>query len=255
VVATGSVRATRATATTHSLLSQLRVAFTNRPFVVLILTKLLLLLSMSSMQTTLFFFVRHVLHQDLSVASNISLAQTGGMLLALPAWVLVAKRFDKPRLFMITSGCNSLVLLTWLFAAAGDPEIELLARAAVLGVFAAGSLLMGQSMLPDTMEYDYRRSGLRREGAYSGIYSLVEKAGFAFGPLIVGTLLTATGYVGAPVGGAAVVLTPDSILAVYCGVAVIPAIATALCVVVLRNYTLTEASLKAMVPPSAPQQP
>jgi GPH family glycoside/pentoside/hexuronide:cation symporter len=29
---------------------------------------------------------------------------------------------------------------------------------------------MGQSLLPDTMEYDYRRSGLRREGAYSGAY-------------------------------------------------------------------------------------
>ena len=43
---------------------------------------------------------------------------------------------------------------------------------------------MGQSLLPDTMEYDYRRSGLRREGAFAGAYSLVEKAGFAIGAVL-----------------------------------------------------------------------
>jgi GPH family glycoside/pentoside/hexuronide:cation symporter len=253
VSATRSARATAATGEAPALLAQLRVAFSNRPFVVLIVTKLLLLLSMSSVTTTMFFFVRHVLKQDLTVASNIGLSQTIGMLAALPLWVRVARHFGKAQIFMVASGGNAVVMLSWLLASPGDPILQLMLRAAILGAFGGGALLMGQSMLPDTMEYDYRTSGMRREGAFAGIYSLVEKGGFAFGPLIVGGLLSATGYVGARAGGAPVVLSPETIFAVYCGVSIIPAVATALCVLVLRGYTLTEASLRAIEPPATPR--
>jgi GPH family glycoside/pentoside/hexuronide:cation symporter len=250
VLGTRTARATSATPVTMPMIAQMRVAFSNRPFVVLVLTKLLLLLSMSSITTTMFFFVRHVLNRELSVASDIALAQTLGMLVLLPLWVKVAKRYRKQHLFMIASGGNTLVLLSWLFATANEPAGLLLLRAAMLGAFAGGSLLMGQSMLPDTMEYDYRRSRLRREGAYSGIYSMVEKAGFAFGPLLVGGLLSLAGYEGAAPGETQAVLSDDATIAVYLGVSVIPAIATALCLFVLRAYTLTEEQLKSMTPPT-----
>ena len=36
-------------------------------------------------------------------------------------------------------------------------------------------LLLGQSLLPDTMEWDYRRTGMRREGMLSAVYTMVEK--------------------------------------------------------------------------------
>ncbi len=253
VAATRGARATAATPVATPLLDQLRVALTNRPFVVLIATKLLLLLSMSAQTSTMFFFVRHLLGEDLAVASNIAIAQTLGMLAALPLWVRLARRWQKQHLFQVASGVNCVILLSWLLVAAGEPQSLLLLRAALLGAFAGGSLLMGQSMLPDTMEYDYRRSGLRREGAYSGIYSMVEKAGFAFGPLLVGGMLSAAGYDAAAAAGRAGGLSSDAALAVFMGVAVIPAVATGLCVLVLRGYTLTEDALKAMTPPAGPR--
>ena len=252
VLSTGSARATAATPVTMPMLAQMRVAFSNQPFMTLILTKLLLLLAMSSITTTMFFFVRHVLNRELAVASNIALAQTIGMLVVLPVWVWLAKRFRKQHLFMVASAGSTIVLLTWMVATAVEPTVLLLLRAFALGVFAGGSLLMGQSMLPDTMDFDYRRSGLRREGAYSGIYSMVEKAGFAFGPLLIGGLLSLAGYVGSRPGEAQLALSGDARLAVYLGVSLIPAIATASCILVLRNYTLTEEQLQAMSPPSLP---
>jgi GPH family glycoside/pentoside/hexuronide:cation symporter len=189
--------------------------------------------------------VQHVLHKDLDVASNISLAQTGGMLVLLPAWLWLARRFEKQRLFVIASLGSAAVLLSWMLVTPDDTSVALILRGFVLGAFAGGSLLMGQSMLPDTMEYDYRRSGVRREGAYSGVYSLVEKAGFALGPTIVGVMLSMAGYHVAAPGQAAIALSPESVRALYWGVSIVPAVTTLICVVLLRFYTLTELSLHA----------
>ena len=44
---------------------------------------------------------------------------------------------------------------------------------------------MGQSMLPDVIEYDFRRTGLRREGIFSGLYSVVEKVASTLAPSIL----------------------------------------------------------------------
>jgi GPH family glycoside/pentoside/hexuronide:cation symporter len=259
VLSTAGARATVATPLAMSVGSQIRVALANRPFLLLIGVKLLLLLSMSSVSATLFFFVRHVLHRDLSVAANIGLAQTLGMLAALPVWVRLARRFHKQHLFQVALAINTLVLLSWTLAGESDPVALLLIRAVVLGAFAGGALLMGQSMLPDTMEYDYKCSGLRREGAYSGLYSMVEKAGYAFGPLIVGSMLSMAGYVGSKPGSKLPVeFSSDAVTAIYLGVAVIPAVATGLCIWLLRYYTLTEATIRGMTPPTlglGPPQP
>jgi GPH family glycoside/pentoside/hexuronide:cation symporter len=225
---------------------QLRLALGNKPFARLILAKLLLLLAMSSYTTSMFYFVTHILQKELSVVSEIGLLQTTGMLCSLPVWVRVARRWAKHKLFAAACAANAAVFLTWLLAGAAEPNWMLLLRAFVIGWTSGGALLMGQALLPDTMEYDYRRSGLRREGAFSGAYSMVEKAGFAFGPLRVGMLLASAGYNGAASHANA---TAGTSFAIYLGVSIIPAAATALSVLVLLGYDLTEQRLKDMVVP------
>ena len=42
-------------------------------------------------------------------------------------------------------------------------------------------LLFGQSLLPDTMEWYYRRTGMRREGMLAAVYTIVEKLAYALG--------------------------------------------------------------------------
>jgi len=242
VIATGKARATERTIVRVPIREQLRLAAGNKPFATLILAKLLLLLAMSSSTTSMFYFATHVLHRNLSTVSQFGLLQTIGMLLSLPLWVRVGKRWSKHHLFMVCCGLNSVLLLSWLLATPGEPTILLLLRSFVIGCTSGGALLMGQSLLPDTMEYDFRRTGMRREGAFSGAYSMVEKAGFAVGPLIIGLLLSNAGYGvkgGAPADGA-------TALAVYMGVAVIPAVASALAMLVFRGYGLTETKLRDM---------
>ena len=247
VAGTARARATQPSNHRVPLADQLRLAFANKPFVKLIAAKFLLLLAMSSTTTSMFYFATHVLHRELSTVAQFGLFQTIGMLLSLPLWIRLARRFAKHHLFMACCAANAIILLSWTLATPTEPTVLLLVRSFVIGCTAGGALLMGQALLPDTMEYDYLRSGLRREGAYSGVYSMVEKAGFAVGPLFIGILLSATGYAGAvgANGGAAAAGGATS-LAVYMGIAVIPAAASALALLTLLGYGLTEDSLKSM---------
>jgi glycoside/pentoside/hexuronide:cation symporter, GPH family len=247
VAGTANARATHRTPQRVPLPEQLRLALSNKPFTQLILAKLLLLLAMSSTTTSMFYFATHVLHRELTTVAQFGLFQTTGMLLSLPLWMILAKRFSKHHLFMACCAANAVILLSWLLATPSEPTVILLLRSLLIGCAAGGALLMGQALLPDTMEYDFLRSGLRREGAYSGVYSMVEKAGFALGPLIIGFLLSGAGYAGAyGAGGNAAQAGGSTSLAVYMGIAIVPAIASALALLALRGYGLTEKLLKDM---------
>jgi GPH family glycoside/pentoside/hexuronide:cation symporter len=255
VAGTARARATERVVTRVPISAQLRLAVANRPFATLISAKLLLLLAMSSLTSSMFYFVTHVLHRELSTISQIGLLQTIGMVISLPLWVRLSKRWAKHHLFMISCAGNAIVLFSWSLATAAEPTMLLLLRGFIIGCTSGCALLMGQSLLPDTMEYDYRRSGLRREGAYSGAYSMVEKAGFAIGPLIIGLLLSAAGYTGAQATGAGAAASAETTRAVLFGVSYIPAAASALCVLILYGYNLTESMLKGMTPPRNPTTP
>jgi GPH family glycoside/pentoside/hexuronide:cation symporter len=148
-----------------------------------------------------------------------------------------------------------MIVLTWLAAGEGDYAhaaggavdgawLVFWARALIVGVAAGGMLLMGISMLPDTMEWDRRRTGgLRREGIFSSAYAITEKAVFAIGPAIMGVVLSATGFI-STTGGALAEQPETAVNALYAGVSFLPAMLLALSIVALFFYDLDEAKLK-----------
>ena len=109
-------------------------------------------------------------------------------------------------------------------------------RAFALAACNGGMLLMGQSLLPDVMDYDYRRTGLRREGLYAGLYSFIEKLAFATAPLTLGILLGQMGFIkGLP----RTATQPESaLLAITIAIAVIPAVTNTLKIVLALNLKL-----------------
>ena len=118
----------------------------------------------------------------------------------------------------------------------------LLLRAAVNGFGASGLLLMGQSMLPDVTEYDYRRTGLRREGIFSGFYSFVEKTAFAIAPAIVGFVLAACHF-----NRTSQIQPPEALQGILFLMAGLPSLYFVFSIFALYFYDLTEAKLKATV--------
>lgn len=212
----------------------------NRPFLLLIAIKFLHLLSLACISASLFFFVLRVLGRDELTVAYFGLAMALGTIAALPAWVRLATRYGKPRAFFAAVVLQGLAALTWLLADAAEPLAMFIARSLALGAAGAGVILFGQALLPDTIQHDHVRTGLRREGIYAALYSLAEKSSFALAPFIVGALLSALGY--AP-GAAA--LAPDTARAVYIGIGVLPACFYFASLPLIARYRHHDAAIRA----------
>lgn len=224
-----------------ALAERLRLVWQNRPFCLLMGAKLLQLVGLSSVLASLPFFVLGVMQRTEAWLAIFGITLNLGTILAMPAWVWLSKRYGKKVAYMISVVLYAGVLLTWAVAGPDEALVVFAARAALVGLTSGGILLMGTALLPDTMEYDYQRTGLRREGIYSGVYSLVEKSAFAVAPLAVGTILSLTGYV--EPGGAAVDDPAAAGGGVYLSLIAIPACAGLLSLVFLYPYRLAEEDL------------
>ena len=249
VVGTASAYATRRAPAVPDLRGAIGSVLSNQPFVVLIFAKLMLLLSLSAITTTMYYVVVQIMQRTPSVLSLYGIANNLGIIVALPLWAWLGRRFSKQLVFAVAILAGVPLSLSWLLTSPAEPIWVFCVRALLTGIAAGGSLVMGQSLLPDTMEYDFRRTGLRREGVFAAIYSFVEKASFATGPLIIGALLGLFGYVSSKAGGHPVLQPKEALTGIYIGVAVVPAVAALIAAISLKFYNLTEADLRAQAVP------
>ena len=226
----------------YPFMEQVRSVIANRPFLVLILVKFLTLMSLG-VQAVFAFFFAHVLKLSNSALGTYFLFSSLALIASQPLWLWLLRRTGDKKLVYIAALLVGIpAFMSWLLAAPGDPAIYMYLRAVIIGVSGGGAILMGQSMLPDTMEYDYRCTGLRREGIFSGIYTTVEKLAGAIGVAFVGTVLSASGYIAGR--GGEVVQPESAIHAIYLIMGILPATISALGVVGLLFYNLSEARLK-----------
>jgi len=86
------------------------------------------------------------------------------------------------------------IMLIFLFARQGGPTFFYIV------VFFAGmglstNYVMPYAIMPDTVELDYSLHGVRREGAFYGLFNFMNKVGVAFANLLNGAILAWFGYV------------------------------------------------------------
>jgi GPH family glycoside/pentoside/hexuronide:cation symporter len=217
-----------------SLREQWSLAVGNRPFMILILSKFLHMSGVAISISSLLFLVTIVLDREAIAAGAFGLASTAGTLISIPAWLAASKRFGKRNTYVIGVAIYVPTLLSWLIAGPDEPFAYFLARGFTIGIVTGGLTMTAQAMLPDTIQHDAERSGLRREGTFTSVYSFMEKTAFAIGPLVIGMLLEISAY--SPLSGETP--APATIRAILLAAAVIPAIASALSAAILHFYDL-----------------
>jgi GPH family glycoside/pentoside/hexuronide:cation symporter len=226
---------------------QLRLVLTNRPFTIYLGVKVLQVTAKGSSNAALLFFGAYIIKNQQALLIAFGSFFPLGTFIAIPIWAWLGKRIGKRNAFMAAGVIYALVMLTWLAAGEGESALLLGARLALLGAAVSGVLVMGFAILPDTIEYDRRRTGINREGVYAGLYSTMEKLAAAFGPLVFGAYLSAAGFQSSQ--GGELVAQPDAALsAIYIGMAIIPAVASLAAVALLSLYDLSEEKLKATGP-------
>jgi len=223
------------------LAEQLRTGLANKPFAALLGTKFTQLFGLFTSTAMSIFVVKYVLGKENPGEWMIYFTAVSfiGQTLSIPMWTWITNKVEKRAAYMLSTAAFCLMSLTWLVASPQESIYIFLLRALLKGFAAGGLLLLGQSMLPDTIEYDYRRTGLRREGVFSGLYSVVEKVASSFAPTLLGL-----GYAWFGFQSKAPVQTTEAIDGIrYCA-AFLPCFYFGISLIPLWFYRLDEKTLK-----------
>lgn len=207
-----------------------------RPFLCVLLAKVIGLLGLAFSGPVLLMFLVHAMGRGPSSLALFGLASGIGGIAGLPVWSRLARRFDKKRTCILAYVLHASLSLSWWFAAPGEPDALFALRGFLIGVFGQGALTLGLAMLLDVLAHDARASGRAREGLMVGVFALAEKGAFAFGPTLAALLLGAMGYVSSTSGDA--VQPPEAILAARLAMSVIPATIGTLAILALLPYRL-----------------
>jgi Na+/melibiose symporter-like transporter len=113
---------------------------------------------------------------------------------AIPLWVRAARRFGSRRTWML-----AMVMAAAAFGAIGwvgaDDLVLLLALLAAAGAAMGCGTVLGKALLADVIDLDERRTGERKEGAYSAAATVALKVGAALSIAASGPIMTVTGFV------------------------------------------------------------
>ncbi len=178
--------------------AQLRIEFgavtSNRHFLRLIGVKFAQLMGVQTMAAAMAYFFLQFLKQDFAALGWFFLIVSLSTIVFSPLLVQFSKRYGKKAAYFVAAAVNIAYALSWTFSSAEDPLWMILARGLLVGVAFSGNVIMAMSMLTDIINEDATRTGVRREGAFTALYSFVEKLTGAVGPMIVGVALSVVGF-------------------------------------------------------------
>ncbi|MBD2132971.1 MFS transporter [Sphaerospermopsis sp. FACHB-1094] len=219
-------------------IEQIKIAFSNKPFLFVIAIYLFSWLGVQITATVIPYFVIYCMKLKDSQVPTVLIAVQGTALLMLFVWSYLSKRFGKKIVYF-------LGMTLWIIAAAGlfflqANQIGLMYFMAVMaGCGVSTAYLIPWSMIPDVIELDELQTGQRREGVFYGFMVLLQKFGLAFGLFIVGNALQASGF-RETIAGQGTPIQPDSALsAIRIIVGPVPTICLILGLILTFFYPIT----------------
>jgi len=111
-----------------------------------------------------------------------------------PLWIFISDKLDKRRAYMVAAVYFTLSLLLCLIAPVHNLQF-VIAIGVLAGVGISASQIIPFSMIPDVIEYDEYKNGLRREGAFYGITTFLYKVASASAIAVASAILGIFGYI------------------------------------------------------------
>ncbi|HEY8376257.1 MAG TPA: MFS transporter, partial [Nannocystis sp.] len=176
---------------TPSLRAQIRIALEDRGFRNLWLAFGLQCVGTGAVLADVPYFVRYTLSEGQGATTALFLCLVGPAAVAMPLWTAVSRRLGKKRGYIAATVAFAALAASLLFAGPGRLPL-VCAQVGLLGVGFAGLQVFPFAMLPELIDEDARRTGIRREGVFTGLWFVAEKGGFALGAALVSGLLGAT---------------------------------------------------------------
>ncbi|MEH2123112.1 MFS transporter [Nostoc sp.] len=218
---------------------QLKIVFSNRPFLFVIGIYLFSWLGVQITASIIpYFVVNYMGLKEESDVPMILIAVQGTALLMLFVWGTLSKKIGKKIVYF-------LGMSLWIIAAIGlfflqPGQIVLMYVMAVMaGIGVSTAYLIPWSMIPDVIELDELQTGQRREGIFYGFMVLLQKFGLAFGLFLVGNALQVSGFKES-VAGSPLPIQPESALfAIRVAVGPIPTVCLIFGLILTYFYPIT----------------
>ena len=217
---------------------QLKIVFSNRPFLFVIGIYLFSWLGVQITASIIPYFVVNYMGIKESDVPPVLIAVQGTALLMLFVWGALSKKIGKKVVYFMG-------MSLWIIAAAGlfflrPGQIVLMYVMAVMaGIGVSTAYLIPWSMIPDVIELDELQTGQRREGIFYGFMVLLQKFGLALGLFLVGNALQVAGFKES-IAGRPLPIQPESALfAIRVAVGPIPTVCLIFGLILTYFYPIT----------------
>jgi Na+/melibiose symporter-like transporter len=161
-----------------------------------------------------------------------TLVSTLSVLVSQPLWLWISGRFNNRGALACAFGLHAIAQAS-LYFNEGSATL-LMIQSLLLGMGAGGVFMLSQALLPDVIEHDYRKTGLRRGGAFAGVVALLETGSAALALLVMGLVLSAAGYIEG--AGLASGQPPGALSAIRLCASVFPALAEIVGIILLGQF-------------------
>jgi GPH family glycoside/pentoside/hexuronide:cation symporter len=166
-------------------------------------------------------YVSRVVLRDPGMNTVLFVAFIGPALLVMPLWQRFAARNGKRVSYIVATLVFAVPMLV-LVTGRAMPLAVIVVFAGIAGVGYSGTQVFPMAMLPDVITAEEQRTGARRAGLFSGVWTAGETLGLALGPGVYGLVLAAGGYVSSTDGAA---VQPESaVVAALLGFTIVPAV-------------------------------
>lgn len=208
--------------------------FRNGPYLLIMLAYVLHIVAITIVSGIAIYYYKYILRNEAMTTYALLILLVTAMLF-IPVSVLLGKRIGKKLVYAAGMLIIAAVLMILFFFGHLKPINFSLSLMFFMGIGFGFTYAMPYAMVPDAIEYDYLRTGERREGAFYGIWTWGLKIGQAIAVMVMGWILSLMGYV-----ANIVPQSPSSELGIRLFLGPIPAAVFVLAAVVLYFYPINE---------------
>jgi GPH family glycoside/pentoside/hexuronide:cation symporter len=178
----------------ENIFKSLKDVFTNRPFLLLLASWFTNSAAVAVMEAMLIYYYKYIF-QDEGAVTLAMITLLVVTIATIPFWVWFSKKVSKRTAYMLGMTLTLLAVVLFAFTADRLGLTGALVYMVLAGFGFSSHYVLPWALAPDTIEFGYARSGVRREGIYYSVWTFVIAVGGAFAGFLVGQSLDLFGYI------------------------------------------------------------
>lgn len=223
---------------TGSLISELRIVFSNRPFLFVVGIYLCSWFSVQLTAAVIPYFVVSYMRLPQQDSPLVILAVQGTALAMLSVWNRISQKVGKKAAYLLGTSCW-LIGQIGLFLLQPGQTTLMYVFAVLAGIGVSTAYLIPWSMLPDVIEFDELRTGQRREGIFYSLMVFLQKICLGFAVAGVLQSLESSGYL-RPTVAIPIPIQPEAVLtAIRLAIGPAPTISLIIGLILAYFYPIT----------------